>query len=67
MNEYELVRYNDYVGFANIYLKKSKSDDKIDINIYSELVQLDSKLGTTATEQLEACVYHSLRLDLIKV
>ena len=59
------------VGFASIYLwrcyKESKSDDEIDIQVYSKLVELDSRLGTTAAEQLLHCVMVTQRLDLIKV
>ena len=58
-------------GFAQRYLREcdrqSKSDDQIDIQVYTKLVQLDSKLGTTATEQLLGGVFALLRLDLLKV
>ena len=49
------------------YVVKSKSDDKIDIQVYTTLVQLDSKLGTTSSEQLFWLLNFSLRLDLLKV
>ena len=70
LDEYEALKRKGYVGFANNYLQdcvKSKSDDEIDIEIYTELVQLDSKLGTTATEQLFRLLNISVRLDLLKV
>ena len=65
------MKKTDFVGFASKYLwrcdKESKSDDEIDIQVYTTLVELDSKLGTTATEQLFQCVFDTQRLDLIKV
>ena len=47
--------------------KESKSDDEIDIQVYTQLVELDSRLGTTAAEQLLSCVRLTQRWDLIKV
>ena len=72
MNDYEELKKNGFVGFAHKYLYKliiheSKSHDEIDIHVYTKLVQLDSKLGTTASEQLYWLSHHSLRLDLLKV
>ena len=59
------------MGFAHAYLDRceteSKSDDEIDIQVYTKLVELDSRLDTTATEQLFYCVKFTQRLDLIKV
>ena len=69
-NGYEELKKRGFVGFANRYLQtcvNSKSDDEIDIQVYSELVQLDSKLGTPASEQLFRLLKHSLRMDLLKV
>ena len=60
-----------WAGFANLYLrrfeKESKSDNEIDIQVYDKLVQLDSKLGTTASEQLTCCLVYTTRSDIIKV
>ena len=65
------MQKTDFVGFASEYLwrceKESKSDEEIDIQVYTKLVKLDSRLGTTAAEQLLHCVAHTQRLDLIKV
>ena len=47
--------------------KESKSDDKIDKEFYNELVELDTRLGTTASEQLFMCLWHTSRSDIIKV
>ena len=59
------------VGFAHLYLAKQvkefKTDDQIDAKLYTRLIKLDSKLGTSATEQLFWCLPYSLRLDLVKV
>ena len=59
------------VGFAEVYLrrcdKESKSNDGIDKEIYAKLVELDTRLGTTASEQLFMCLWHTSRSDIIKV
>ena len=71
VSEYEEVRKNEFAGFAHFYLnqcnKKSKPDDEIDIEVYTKLFQLDSKLGTTASEQLFWCLENTTRSDIIKV
>ena len=72
VNGYEkLMRYNGLAGFAHLYLmrcdKELKSDDPIDIQIYTKLVELDSRLGLTASEQLRRCLEHTTRSDIIKV
>ena len=71
MNEYEGIKKGGSVGFADAYLHRccleSKTDDKIDIQVYTELVQLDSRLGTTASEQLTKCLQLTTRSDIIKV
>ena len=71
MNEYEVLREKDGVGFAEVYLwrsnEESKSNDEIDKEVYSKLVELDTRLGTTASEQLFSCLHYSNRWDIIKV
>ena len=72
MNEYESLRKEGLVGFAELYLrrcnKESKTwDDEIDIQVYTKFVELDSKLGTTASEQLRWCIEFTTRSDIIKV
>ena len=68
MNEYERLRKKNLFGFANVYLrrcnKESKSNDEIDKEVYYKLVELDTRLGTTTTEQLFGCLYHTLNLDI---
>ena len=58
-------------GFADYYLKecwdKSALKNKADVKIYKQLLEMDSKLGTTQSEQLLWCVHYSPRKDLIEV
>ena len=68
MSEYENVRKNGYSGFAEIYLNRcDESNNEIDMQVYRDLVKLDSRLGTTVTEQLYGSLFYSLNLDFIKV
>ena len=71
MNEYEGLKKGGAVGFAHGYLhqcnKRSKTGDNIDIQLYTKLAQLDSKLGTTASEQLNRSLYYTTRSDIIQV
>ena len=71
MNEYEESRKAGLYGFAHAYLhqcdKKSKTGDEIDIQVYTKLVKLDSKIGTTASEQLYCCLHCTTRSDIIEV
>ena len=65
------LRENGFAGFAGSHLQRyyveSKSDDQIDIQVYTKLIQLDSRLGTTASEQLAKCLQFTTRSDIIKV
>ena len=71
VNDYEELRKVGALGFAHVYLDrfhaKSKSDDEIDIAVYTKLVELDSKIGTTASEQLYGCLQCTTRSDIIEV
>ena len=71
MNELEEIRKKGFAGFAAIYLhhfiKESKPADEIDTHIYTQLWKLDSKLGTTASDQLHYCLNSTSRSDIIKV
>ena len=71
INEYERLRGKNWIGFAEVHLnrckKESKSDDEINIEVYTQLVELDSRLGTTATEQIFTCILHSHRMDFLEV
>ena len=72
VNEFdENTKKNGFIGFAEVYLwrcnEESKSNDEIDIDVYKMLVELDTKLGVTTSEQLYKCLFHTSRLDIIEV
>ena len=72
MNEFdEHTKKNGFIGYANVYLRRcneeSKSNDEIDIDIYKMLVEVDSKLGVTTSDQLYKGLRHTSRLDIIEV
>ena len=60
-----------YVGYAHFYLKNCWNiwvQNRADVSIYNQLLEIDSKLGTTPSEQLFACVQTCVpRKDLIEV
>ena len=66
----ELIIRSGFVGFANDYLercyRKSKSNDKINKEVYTKLVELDKRLGTKASDQLYECLKYTTRSDIIK-
>ena len=71
-NNFDVLRENHgFVGYANYYLghcyDESEFVNKTDATIYEKLLEIDTKLGTTQTEQLFECVFYSVRMDLIKV
>ena len=70
MSEYVSLR-EEYVGFAELYLERcveeSKPNDEIDKEVYAKLVELDTRLGTTASEQLFWCLKKTTDSDIIKV
>ena len=59
------------MGFANFYLYRcnmeAKLTEKIDIRVFTRLAELDSKLGTTVSEQLLYVLTQTTRWDIIKV
>ena len=71
VKEYEIVRKNNWIGFAEVYLDRcnEESDAGViaDITIYNKLATLDAKLGTTPSEQLFWCLWKTTRGDIIKV
>ena len=71
INEYGRLKIYDFIGFSHVYLVRcsyeSESDEVIDTNVYKKLVQLDTKLGTKAFEQLFYCIKKTTRWDIIKV
>ena len=70
-NYYDKLREDGYVGYANYYLQQCYDEydliNKADVKIYNQLIEIDLRLGTTQTEQLDGCVFFSVRMDLIKV
>ena len=70
-NEFDVLQQKNYVGYADYYLQEcwdeSELINKADITFYKQLLEIDSKLGTTQSEQLFWCVFNSLRIDLIEV
>ena len=71
-NNFDVLREkHGYVGYANYYVfncwDKSELKNKADVAVYKQLLEIDSKLGTTQTEQLLKCLRHSPRKDLIEV
>ena len=71
MNEYKDIRTNNWVGFAEFYLdrcsKDSKTENIVDIHVYTQLVKVDARLGTTSSEQLFKCLLRTNRSNIIKV
>ena len=62
---------NTCQDFAWLYLRRcneeSKSNDKINKEVYTKLVELETRLGTKASEQLYECLRYTTRSDIIKV
>ena len=54
-----------------MYLKRfdeeSKEGNMIDIELYGRLVELDTKLGTSSSEQLCHCLPYTSRREIIEV
>ena len=69
VREYDFLREENWVGFAEVYLDRcnKESDVEADILVYKKLVKLDERLGTTPSEQLFGCLHKTTRLDIIKV
>ena len=61
------MKHKKNVAFAEVYLFQSLKNNTFDIEVYKQLMALDSKLGATAAEQLLGCMFYTLRLDIIKV
>ena len=69
VNENECVSKANYVGFGHVYYrryKELKPKDEVDKELYSKLVKLDAKLGTSPSKQLFMCLF-TLNLEIIKV
>ena len=70
-NEFDVLREEyEQVGYADYYLYQcsgSALNNKAEIETYKTLLEIDSELGATQTEQLFESLFLSLRTDLIKV
>ena len=68
---YDWIRAKKFAGFAHLYLRQCGSDLKMineaDVSIYRKLVDIDFKLGTSASLQLLGCLNWNTRWDIIKV
>ena len=57
------------MGFAAYYVDQFEDaqEDEIDIQIYAKLVEVDSRLGVSAADQLFKCLSITTCWDIIKV
>ena len=66
-----IKKETDYEGYADYYLvncfNEMKMINEADASVYRQLVDIDSKLGTDASTQLECCLSWTTRWDIIKV
>ena len=71
MNENECLKKSNHIGFAHFYFSRcnqeSQSKNEIVKEVYTKLIELDTRLGTQPSEQLFMCVFHTLDLDILKV
>ena len=71
VDKHDKLRELGFAGYADYYLQKcwdeSELKNKADVAIYMKLLEIDSKLGTTQSEQLRWCLCYSPRKDLIEV
>lgn len=70
-HNYDSIRKKKNAGYAEYYLNKCcnnlKRTIEADASIYRRLVDIDSKLGTRASQQLFRCLAWTTRWDIIKV
>ena len=71
-NNFDVLRGElGYVGYANYYLRRcwneSELTNQADVAVYNQLLEIDSNLGATQSEQLHWCLLYSPRKDLIEV
>ena len=70
-DKYDELREDGFVGCADYYLSEcwneSELKNKADVAVYKKLLEIDSKLGTTQSEQLLKCLRYSRRKNLIEV
>ena len=71
-NKFEMLREElGYVGYANYYIHRCWNESELknnaDVAVYKQLLEIDSELGTSQSEQLRCCLFYSPRKDLIEV
>ena len=70
-DQYDILRGMGYGGYAHYYLNKCWNDfewlNTADVTVYKQLLDIDTKLGTSQSCQLTMCVLNTYRLDLFKV
>ena len=59
-------RIINHIGYAGYYLEQINGDEA-DASVYRKLVDIDTGLGTKASDQLYVCLRLTSRPELIKV
>ena len=71
LNENECLKKSNYIGFAHFYFsqcnQESQSNNEIVKEVYTKLIELDTRLGTSPSEQLYYCLKNTIQSDIIKV
>jgi len=62
--DYDWIKEVGYVGYASYYLQNCICIDK---EVYSKLIELDTRFGTRASEQLYWSLLNMTRSDIIEV
>ena len=71
LNENECLKKSNYIGFAHFYFsqcnQESQSNNEIVKEVYTKLIELDTRLGTPPSEQLFHSILYTLDSDILKV
>ena len=71
VNENECLKISNHIGFAYLYFSRSnqesQSDNEIVKEVYTKLIELDTRLGTPPSEQLFHSILYTLDSDILKV
>ena len=62
-----LIKEPSLLGWEIPYSNQKKSNDETNKEVYTKLVELDTRLGRKASEQLYECLRYTTRSDIIKV
>ena len=62
-----LIKEPRLLGWEIPYSNQKKSNDETNKEVYTKLVELDTRLGRKASELLYACLKYTTRSDIIKV